>query len=146
MTTPTRRALLLHALRDRRGVIPPFVRVRSPVGSAGHGVLEALYREPSVLVPGCLVGRARVGVAGFREVEELVMESGEQTGFVKWWNASKGIGFVFHPRGTPDVFVHYSQIRGQQGLRNLSEGDRVAFTLDIGPRGAQALDVRRVEG
>lgn len=67
----------------------------------------------------------------------------EQTGVVKWFNGAKGIGFVIHPQGTPDVFVHYSAIQ-MEGYRILDEGERVAFQLHIGPRGAMALNVRRL--
>ncbi len=54
-------------------------------------------------------------------------------GTVKWFNGSKGYGFVTQEDG-PDVFVHFSAIVGE-GFRNLEEGDRVEFTIEQGPKG-----------
>jgi len=64
------------------------------------------------------------------------------TGTVKWFNTSKGYGFIVR-EGGPDVFVHYSAIRGG-GFRNLEEGDRVEFSIVSGPKGLQAADVVRL--
>ncbi len=61
------------------------------------------------------------------------------TGTVKWFNGSKGYGFI-QPEEGEDVFVHYSAIRGQ-GFRNLEEGQRVEFTVEPGRKGLQAADV-----
>ncbi len=63
-------------------------------------------------------------------------------GKVKWFNGTKGYGFISQDNG-PDVFVHYSAIRGN-GFRNLAEGDRVEFTVENGPKGLQASDVVRI--
>lgn len=62
-------------------------------------------------------------------------------GTVKWFNASKGYGFISRDGG-PDVFVHYSAIRGS-GFRNLEECERVEFSVVEGPKGLQAADVTR---
>jgi CspA family cold shock protein len=64
------------------------------------------------------------------------------TGTVKWFNGSKGYGFIARDGGE-DVFVHYSAIQGQ-GFRNLDEGDRVEFAIEQGQKGPAAADVRRV--
>jgi CspA family cold shock protein len=61
------------------------------------------------------------------------------TGTVKWFNGSKGYGFLAQEDG-PDVFVHYSAIRAE-GYRNLEEGQQVEFSIVEGPRGLQAEDV-----
>jgi CspA family cold shock protein len=61
------------------------------------------------------------------------------TGSVKWFNSSKGYGFIAREEGN-DVFVHYSAIEGQ-GFRNLEEGQQVEFTVEQGPKGLQAADV-----
>ncbi len=61
------------------------------------------------------------------------------TGTVKWFNGSKGYGFIEREDGE-DVFVHYSAIQGD-GFRNLNEGQRVEFTVEQGPKGLQAADV-----
>jgi len=63
-------------------------------------------------------------------------------GTVKWFNGSKGYGFI-EREGGDDVFVHFSAIRGE-GFRNLDEGDKVEFTVESGPKGPQAADVVRV--
>jgi CspA family cold shock protein len=60
-------------------------------------------------------------------------------GTVKWFNGSKGYGFIAR-EGGEDVFVHFSAIRGE-GYRNLEEGQRVEFSIQTGPKGLQAADV-----
>lgn len=60
-------------------------------------------------------------------------------GTVKWFNSTKGFGFIARDNG-PDVFVHYSAIQGK-GYRNLEEGQKVEFTLEQGPKGPQASNV-----
>lgn len=62
-------------------------------------------------------------------------------GKVKWFNESKGFGFIEHQG--EDVFVHYSSIRGA-GFRTLSEGQLVSFDVERGPKGAQAVNVEAV--
>ncbi|HEX9028845.1 MAG TPA: cold-shock protein [Anaerolineales bacterium] len=64
------------------------------------------------------------------------------TGTVKWFNGSKGYGFI-EREGGPDVFVHYSAIQGD-GFRNLEEGQRVEFTVEQGAKGPQATNVSLV--
>ena len=61
------------------------------------------------------------------------------TGTVKWFNASKGYGFIAH-EGGKDVFVHFSAIQGD-GYRNLIEGERVEFSIEDSPKGPQAVNV-----
>ena len=65
--------------------------------------------------------------------------SEKETGTVKWFNGSKGFGFIEREAGD-DVFVHYSAITGD-GFRNLDEGQRVEFNVTQGPKGLQASDV-----
>jgi CspA family cold shock protein len=60
-------------------------------------------------------------------------------GTVKWFNATKGFGFIAQPNGD-DVFVHYSAIR-MDGYASLTEGQRVELTVEEGPKGLQAKDV-----
>jgi CspA family cold shock protein len=62
-------------------------------------------------------------------------------GTVKWFNDSKGFGFLEQESGD-DVFVHFSAITGD-GFKSLSEGDRVTFDLVKGPKGLQAANVSR---
>ena len=65
--------------------------------------------------------------------------SERETGTVKWFNASKGYGFVTRDEGG-DIFVHYTAIQGN-GYRSLDEGQRVEFTVGQGKKGLQAQDV-----
>jgi CspA family cold shock protein len=60
-------------------------------------------------------------------------------GTVKWFNGSKGYGFIERPDGE-DVFVHYSAIQAD-GYRNLQEGQKVEFSVEKGPKGWQAVQV-----
>jgi CspA family cold shock protein len=60
-------------------------------------------------------------------------------GTVKWFNESKGFGFISREDGN-DVFVHYSSIAGS-GFKSLLEGDSVSFEIDEGPKGPKATNV-----
>ena len=60
-------------------------------------------------------------------------------GTVKWFNATKGYGFISR-EGGEDVFVHHSAIQ-TEGYRTLDEGQRVEFTVERGPKGLQASNV-----
>lgn len=62
------------------------------------------------------------------------------TGTVKWFNNSKGYGFITREDGEKDVFVHFSAIQGE-GYRSLDEGQRVEFEVEDGPKGPQATNV-----
>lgn len=62
------------------------------------------------------------------------------TGTVKWFNESKGYGFITPQDGGKDVFVHHSAITGT-GFKTLIEGQRVTFDVKQGPKGLQAVDV-----
>ncbi len=64
-------------------------------------------------------------------------------GKIKWFNNSKGYGFIGRVDG-PDVFVHYSAIVGE-GYRTLQEGDDVEFEIVQGPKGPQANNVIKIE-
>jgi cold shock protein len=64
------------------------------------------------------------------------------TGTVKWFNDSKGFGFLA-VAGGKDVFVHQSAIVAE-GFRSLSEGDKVEFTIEQGPKGPSAANVRKI--
>jgi len=81
-------------------------------------------------------------------VRDLAWTSGAEemsktNGTVKWFNNTKGYGFISQPSGA-DVFVHYSAIK-ENGFKTLREGERVEFDLKMGPRGPQAENVIRLE-
>lgn len=61
-------------------------------------------------------------------------------GTVKWFNESKGFGFLAQPEGE-DIFVHYTSIQGS-GFRTLKEGQEVEFNIERGPKGLQASNVK----
>jgi len=63
-----------------------------------------------------------------------------ESGKVKWFNASKGFGFIERPGGK-DVFVHFSAIEGN-GFKSLDEGQEVTFEVEQGQKGPQAKEVR----
>src|SRR5215216_4651776 len=85
-----------------------------------------------------IAGRAstlptRLGQGGPRSMIE---------GTVKWFNDSKGFGFLSR-EGGPDVFVHHSAIQGD-GFKSLTEGDRVRFDIVDSPKGPRAANVSRI--
>lgn len=65
------------------------------------------------------------------------------TGTVKWFNDSKGFGFISQESGE-DVFVHFSAVI-QEGFKTLAEGQKVEFDVVEGPKGLQAANVRKAE-
>lgn len=68
-----------------------------------------------------------------KEVKEMA------NGTVKWFNDSKGFGFITSEDGT-DVFVHHTSIQGN-GFKSLAEGDSVSFDTEKGPKGPKAINV-----
>jgi CspA family cold shock protein len=64
-------------------------------------------------------------------------------GVVKWFNGDKGYGFITQENG-PDLFVHYSEIRGS-GFRSLNEGEKVEFEITEGKKGKQASAVTVIQ-
>ena len=66
-------------------------------------------------------------------------------GTVKWFNSSKGYGFIQSDETDKDIFVHYSVIEGE-GYKSLTEGETVEFEITDGPKGPQATSVVKVGG
>jgi CspA family cold shock protein len=67
-----------------------------------------------------------------------------QKGIVKWFNNTKGFGFIAPQDGGEDVFVHYSSIKNDGGFRTLKEGQEVSYEFEKGPKGLQATEVTAV--
>jgi CspA family cold shock protein len=72
-------------------------------------------------------------------LEGVVCVTARETGTVKWFNNSKGYGFITREVGE-DVFVHYSALEGD-GFRSLEENQQVEFAIEQGPKGLQAVHV-----
>ncbi|NKB37546.1 MAG: cold-shock protein [Gammaproteobacteria bacterium] len=64
-------------------------------------------------------------------------------GTVKWFNDSKGFGFITPADGSNDVFVHHSSIKAE-GFRSLAEGQQVSYDVEQGPKGPSAVNVTGV--
>lgn len=65
---------------------------------------------------------------------------------VKWFDAKKGYGFIDHPEGGEDVFVHYSNINSDDDFKTLRAGQSVKFEMNDGPKGLHALNVVAKDG
>jgi CspA family cold shock protein len=78
----------------------------------------------------------------FCYIEGVLGMSDRIVGTVKWFNTTKGYGFISQ-EGGPDVFVHYTAIQ-TEGFRNLEEGQQVEFSVENGPKGLQAANVIRL--
>ncbi len=63
------------------------------------------------------------------------------SGIVKWFNDSKGFGFITPDAGGEDLFAHFSAIQSK-GFRSLAEGQRVSFDVTTGPKGKQASNIQ----
>jgi CspA family cold shock protein len=79
----------------------------------------------------------------FNYLKEYFVVSERQVGTVKWFNDSKGFGFIERDGGEKDVFVHHSAIEAD-GFKSLSEGQRVEFVVEQGPKGPAAAQVRSI--
>ena len=66
-----------------------------------------------------------------------------ETGTVKWFNDTKGFGFIVRDGGGPDAFVHHTGILGT-GFKTLAENDKVEFDVEQGDKGPKAINVRKI--
>ena len=67
-----------------------------------------------------------------------------QTGTVKWFNETKGYGFIAPDDGSKDLFAHFREIQGSDGYRTLAENARVQFDVTQGAKGLQAANIRTI--
>jgi CspA family cold shock protein len=114
------------------------LEVRVAQGQRGPQVTEVLSVDTSTGAP----PRPRVG--GFRAEAEPRGPLGptvEETGTVKWYNATKGFGFIVRDGGGKDVFVHASALQ-RAGLSGLNEGQRVVVDIAEGRKGPEAAAIR----
>ena len=65
-------------------------------------------------------------------------------GKVKWFNGKKGYGFIEREDKEKDVFVHHTAVR-DAGLKYLNEGDKIEFTLEDGPKGPSAVNLKKLD-
>jgi len=64
-------------------------------------------------------------------------------GRVKWFNETKGFGFIEQSEGEPDIFIHYTAISGD-GFKTLREGQEVEFEINMSPKGPQAVNCMKL--
>ena len=102
--------------------------------SAGSGATRLTALTKSVQKPHGFYARFTESLGGFVVMSRI-------TGKVKWFNNSKGYGFIEQP-GSSDIFVHYSAIQGD-GFKTLEEGQEVEFEVTQGPKGPQAEKVTK---
>ena len=65
-------------------------------------------------------------------------------GTVKWFNGKKGLGFIERKEKKKDAFVHASAVKAA-GMRFLNEGDKLEFTLEDGPKGPSAVNLKKID-
>jgi cold shock protein len=68
----------------------------------------------------------------------------QETGTVKWFNESKGYGFITPDGGGKDLFAHFREIQGDTGFKTLAENARVQYNVTQGAKGPQASNIRTV--
>jgi len=78
--------------------------------------------------------------ADIQSLERGSLKMVKEKGTVKWFNSSKGYGFISRESGDGDVFVHHNEINGE-GFKSLNEGDSVEFVVTQGQKGPAASDV-----
>ena len=116
------------------------LEVRVAPGQRGPQVTEVLNVDSSTAAPARPRSGPRPGGGGGYDQTPLVASSQEQ-GTVKWYNATKGFGFIVRDGGGKDVFVHASALQ-RAGLAGLNEGQRVVVDIAEGRKGPEAVGVQ----
>ena len=105
------------------------------------GSVPAVPRYFSLHHPAVLTVALPGGNPFFGFIKEIQVMA---TGTVKWFNDSKGFGFITPEAGGEDLFAHFSAIQGQ-GFKTLKEGQKVSFDITTGPKGQQASNIREAD-
>lgn len=109
--------------------------ISTTTGIASLAVLIFIASLSTALAAANVPGKIRKN----NQQKATISDKNRESGTVKWFNTSKGFGFITRDNGD-DVFVHFRSIRGQ-GHRTLFEGQRVEFEITEGDKGLQAEDV-----
>jgi cold shock protein len=127
--------------RTGRGSVPPgaTIEVRAGPGPKGPQVTEILSVDASTASQE-QPRRMRAERPAYRPVDRPTVE---EPGTVKWYNATKGFGFIASDRGGKDIFVHASALE-RSGIMGLAEGQRVAVDVADGQKGPEAVSLRLI--
>ena len=113
------------------------LEVRIAAGQRGPQVTEVLSVDSSTAAP---ARPARSGPRPGGYDQQPLVASSQEAGTVKWYNATKGFGFIVRDGGGKDVFVHASALQ-RAGLTNLAEGQRVVVDIAEGRKGPEAVGI-----
>ena len=117
------------------------LEVRVAPGQRGPQVTEVLSVDSSTAAPARPRAGPRPGGGGGGYEQAPLVASSQEQGTVKWYNSTKGFGFIVRDGGGKDVFVHASALQ-RAGLSNLNEGQRVVVDIAEGRKGPEAVSIQ----